>query len=175
MKKIQKGSIIDSLTEEIDNSSNFYLADISDLNAADTYKLRKACFDKKVRLQVVKNTLLKKAFEKSNKNGSLDELLPLLKQNTCIMFSETANAPAQMIKEMRKNGDKPILKAAYVQESVYVGDNQLSALASIKSKEELLGDIIMLLQSPIKNVISCLQSGQNKLTGLVKALEERAN
>ena len=129
MKKIQKGSIIDSLTEAIDNSSNFYLADISDLNAADTYKLRKACFDKKVKLQVVKNTLLKKAFEKSNKNGSLDELLPLLKQNTCIMFSETANAPAQMIKELRKNGEKPILKAAYVQESVYVGDNQLSTLA----------------------------------------------
>jgi large subunit ribosomal protein L10 len=91
------------------------------------------------------------------------------------MFCETANAPAQLIKELRKTADKPILKGAYVQESIYVGDDQLNALASIKSKEELLGDIIGLLQSPIKNVISCLQSGQNNLTGLVKALEERAN
>jgi len=173
MKRVEKGSIIDLLSEKIENSQNFYLADISDLNAEATYKLRKACFEKKVTLQVVKNSLLRKAFEKSGKN--VDELLPLLKNNTSVMFSETANAPAQLIKEFRKTSDKPILKGAYVQESIYIGDDQLDALSAIKSKEELLGDIIGLLQSPIKNVISCLQSGQNKLTGLVKALEERAN
>ena len=173
MKRIEKGSIIDLLSEKIANSQNFYLADISDLNAEATYKLRKACFEKKVTLQVVKNSLLRKAFEKSGKN--VDELLPLLNHNTSVMFSETANAPAQLIKEFRKTSDKPVLKGAYVQESVYVGDDQLDFLSAIKSKEELLGDIIGLLQSPIKNVISCLKSGQNKLTGLVKALEERAN
>ncbi len=173
MKKADKGIIIDALSEKIANSSNFYLADISDLNAEATYKLRKACFEKQITLQVVKNTLLKKALEKSGKN--VDELLPLLNHNTSVMFCETANAPAKLIKEMRKSSDKPILKGAYVQECVYVGDDKLEALTTIKSKEELLGDIIGLLQSPIKNVISCLQDGQNKLTGLVKALEERAN
>ena len=172
MKKTEKGSIIDALSEKIANSSNFYLADISDLNAEATYKLRKACFEKKVTLQVVKNSLLRKALEKSGKQ--VDELLPLLNHNTSVMFCETANAAAQLIKEFRKTADKPVLKGAYVQESVYIGDNQLEFLSAIKSKEELLGDIIGLLQSPIKNVISCLQSGQNKLTGLVKALEERA-
>jgi large subunit ribosomal protein L10 len=172
MKKTEKGSIIDLLSEKIANSSNFYLADISDLNAEATYKLRKACFEKKVTLQVVKNSLLRKAIEKSGKQ--VDELLPLLNHNTAVMFCETANAAAQLIKDFRKTADKPVLKGAYVQESVYIGDNQLEFLSAIKSKEELLGDIIGLLQSPIKNVISCLQSGQNKLTGLVKALEERA-
>lgn len=172
MKKIQKSAIIDSLAEAIDNSNNFYLADISSLNAADTFKLRKACFDKQITLRVVKNTLLRKAFEKSSK--SVDEIYPLLKENTSIMFCDTANAPAKMIEEFRKTNDKPVLKAAYVQESIYVGDDQLKTLSSIKSKEELLGDIIGLLQSPIKNVISSLQSGQNKLTGIVKALSERA-
>lgn len=173
MKKADKGIIIDALSEKIANSSNFYLADISDLNAEATYKLRKACFEKQITLQVVKNSLLKKALEKSGKN--VDELLPLLNHNTSVMFCETANAPAKLIKEMRKTADKPILKGAYVQDCIYVGDNQLEALTTIKSKEELLGDIIGLLQSPIKNVISCLKDGQNKLTGLVKALEERAN
>lgn len=173
MKKADKGIIIDALSEKIANSSNFYLADISDLNAEATYKLRKACYEKEITLQVVKNTLLRKALEKSGKN--VDELLPLLTNNTSVMFCETANAPAKLIKEMRKTNDKPILKGAYVQECVYVGDNMLDALSTIKSKEELLGDIIGLLQSPIKNVISCLKDGQNKLTGLVKALEERAN
>lgn len=172
MKKSDKGLIISSLTEAINNSANFYLADIANLNAEDTANLRRACFEKKIVLQVVKNSLLKKALEASNKN--VEEFYGLLKENTAIMFCETANAPAQLISELRKKGDKPVLKAAYVQESLYVGDNQLKALCSIKSKEELLGDIINILQSPIKNVISCLQSGQNKLTGLVKALEERA-
>jgi len=171
MKKADKGIIIDALSEKIANSSNFYLADISDLNAEATYKLRKACFEKEITLQVVKNTLLRKALEKSGKN--VDDLMPLLTNNTCVMFCETANAPAKLIKEMRKSSDKPVLKGAYVQECIYVGDNMLDSLTTIKSKEELLGDIIGLLQSPIKNVISCLQDGQNKLTGLVKALEER--
>ena len=173
MRKEEKLDIINAISAQLEETPNFYIADIAGLNAGKTHELRKACFEKKITLQVVKNSLLRKALEKSGKQ--VDELLPLLNHNTSVMFCETANAPAQMIKEMRKSADKPILKGAYVQESVYVGDDQLNALASIKSKEELLGDIIGLLQSPIKNVISCLQSGQNNLTGLVKALEERAN
>lgn len=172
MKRSIKSSIIEELTEAINNSQNFYLADIADFNAEDTFKLRKACFESKVTLKVVKNSLLKKAFDNSNKN--LEELDGILKCNTSIMFSETANAPAKVIEEFRKTSDKPVLKAAYVQECIYVGDDQLKTLSSIKSKEELLGDIIALLQSPIKNVISSLQSGQNKLTGIVKTLGERA-
>lgn len=172
MKRSTKGSIIEELTAEINNASNFYLADISDFNAEDTYKLRKVCFENKVTLKVVKNSLLKKAFQASDKD--LTELEGLLKQNTSIMISETANAPAKVIETFRKTNDKPILKGAYVQESIYVGDNQLKTLSSIKSKEELLGDIINILQSPIKTVISSLQSGPQTLSGLVKALGDRA-
>ena len=120
---------------------------------------------------MVKNTLLKKAMERSEK--SFDELYPVLKGNTSIMISDTGNAPAKLIKEFRKKSDKPILKGAFVEESVYLGDEQLEALVSIKSKEELIGDVIALLQSPAKNVVSALQSGKNTLGGLLKALEEK--
>lgn len=120
---------------------------------------------------VVKNTLLKKAFEKFN--GTYDELIGVLKQNTTIMFSETGNIPAKLIKELRRTKDRPLLKAAYVEECVYIGDDQLDILSSLKSKEELIGDIIGLLQSPAKNVISALQSGKNTLAGIIKTLSEK--
>ena len=171
MNKEDKDKIIKSLIEKLDRSSNFYLADISELNAADTTALRRKCFEKEIELEVVKNTLLKKAFE--NSNGKYDELFGVLENPTSIMFTETANLPAKLIKEFRKNHKKPVLKAAYVQESIYVGENQLEALINIKSKFELIGDVIGLLQSPAKNVVSALQSGGGKLAGIVKTLSER--
>jgi len=122
-------------------------------------------------MQVVKNTLLKKAFEKSEKN--VEEIYDILVNNTSIMFSEVGNVPAKLIKEFRKKKDRPVLKAAYVEESIYIGDEQLEALANIKSKEELIGDIISLLQSPMKNVISSLQTGGQTLTGVLETLSKK--
>jgi large subunit ribosomal protein L10 len=171
MNKEDKDKIIKSLIEKLDSSSNFYLADISELNAADTTALRRKCFEKEIKLEVVKNTLLKKAFE--NSNGKYDELFGVLENPTSIMFTETANVPAKLIKEFRKKHKKPVLKAAYVQESVYVGEDQLDALINIKSKNEVIGDIIGMLQSPAKNIVSALQSGGGKIAGIVKTLSER--
>jgi large subunit ribosomal protein L10 len=147
------------------------LADISTLNANSTSNLRRACFKAGVKLEVVKNTLLAKAMEISDKD--FGDLSDTLVGNTSIMFSETGNAPAKVIKEFRKKSDRPLLKGAYVEESVYVGDDQLDNLVNIKSKEELLGDIIGLLQSPAKNVISALKSGGNTIAGIVKTLSEK--
>jgi len=141
------------------------------LNAVLTSNLRRACFKANVNLAVVKNTLLSKAMEKSDKD--FGELQDILKGNTSIMTASASNAPAKVIKDFRKKSDRPILKGAYVEESVYVGDDQLDALVSIKSKEQLIGEIIGLLQSPAKNVISALQSGGQKLSGILTTLSER--
>jgi len=171
MKKEEKDKIIESLIEKISSYKNFYLADISELNAADTSSLRRKCFEKQIRVEVVKNSLLRKALERCD--GDYNELYDTLNYPTSIMFSESSNGPAKLIKEFRRKSPKPVLKAAYVEEAVYVGDNQLDALVNIKSRLELIGDIIGLLQSPSKNVISALQSGGNKLSGIVKTLSER--
>jgi large subunit ribosomal protein L10 len=171
MKKEDKDKIIDSLVEKISNNKNFYLADTSGLNAVDTSTLRRKCFEKQIKLEVVKNTLLKKALERID--GNFEELYGTLNYSTSIMFSESSNGPAKLIKEFRKKSPKPVLKAAYVEEAIYVGDNQLDALVNIKSRLELIGDIVGLLQSPSKNVISALQSGSGKLAGIVKTLSER--
>jgi large subunit ribosomal protein L10 len=171
MKREDKNTIIDSLTESIGNSKHFYLADISDLDAESTSKLRRSCFEKEIQLVVVKNTLLRKALERFE--GKFEELYGQLNNSTSIMFTEAANIPAKLIKEFRKTNEKPVLKAAYVEESIYIGDDQLDALSSIKSKEELLGELILLLQSPVRNVLSALQSGSNKLAGIVKTLSEK--
>jgi large subunit ribosomal protein L10 len=171
MKKEDKDKIIESLVEKIDAYKNFYLADISGLNAEDTTALRRKCFERQIKVEVVKNTLLKKALERCI--GDYSELYPALEFPTCIMFTETANVPAKLIKEFRRNHAKPVLKAAYVEESAYVGENQLEALVNIKSKFELIGDVIGLLQSPAKNVVSALQSGGGKIAGIVKTLSER--
>lgn len=172
MTREEKNLAIDNLTEVLKGAEVLYVADIAGLNAEQSSSLRRLCFKNEVKINVVKNTLLKKAMERSEKN--FEDLFPTLKGNTTIMVSETANAPAKLIKEFRKKAEKPFLKGAYIQESIYVGDDQLEALATLKSKEELIGEVITLLQSPAKNVISALQSGKNKLGGLMKALEERA-
>lgn len=171
MKKSEKNTIIGSLTEQINSSSHFYLTDIESLDAARTSDLRRLCNKQQVKLVVVKNTLLRKAMEASNKEAS--ELYGVLKGNTSVMFCENANVPAKLIKDFKKKNKMPILKGAYVQESVYVGENQLDALISIKSKKELLGDVIGLLQSPIKNVLGGLQSGGQTIHGVLKTLSEK--
>jgi len=171
MRREEKNTIIESLAERLKEYSHFYLTDTADLNAADTSSLRRKCFENGVKLIVVKNTLLKRALEQSGIN--FEELYPVLKGTTSIMFTNSGNSPAKLIKEFRKKHEKPVLKAAYVQESIYVGDNMLDALISIKTKEELIGDIILILQSPAKNVISALQSGGNKLHGVLETLSKK--
>jgi large subunit ribosomal protein L10 len=171
MNRDEKNRIIDSLTDTLSNAKHFYLTDISELNAETTSKLRRACFEKDIKLVVVKNSLLKKALEKFK--GKYEGLYNALKESTSIMITDKNNVPAKLIKEFRKTNKKPILKAAFVEESIYIGDDQLDALSGIKSKEELIGDLILLLQSPARNVISGLQSGGNKLAGIVKTLSEK--
>lgn len=171
MTREEKSQVIETLTAQLSDNANIYLADISGLNAGSTTNLRRACFKAGIQLAVVKNTLLKKAMESSDKD--FGELTEILKGNTSLMFSETGNAPAKVIKEFRKKSNKPLLKGAYIQESIYVGDDQLDNLVDLKSKDELIGGIIGLLQSPAKNVISALKSGGNTIAGLVKTLSER--
>jgi large subunit ribosomal protein L10 len=171
MNRDEKNRIIDNLTDSIGNAKHFYLTDISNLNAEVTSKLRRTCFEKDITLVVVKNTLLKKALERFE--GKFEGLYGALKESSAIMITDINNSPAKLIKEFRKKNKKPLLKAAYVEESIYIGDDQLDALSGIKSKEELIGDLILLLQSPARNVISGLQSGGNKLAGIVKTLSEK--
>ena len=171
MKREDKDNIISNLTESINHSKHFYLTDTSELNAESTSQLRRKCFEQDIRLLVVKNTLLRKALEKCSEN--FEELYGVLKNSTSIMFSERGNVPAKLIKEFRKTLDKPLLKAAYVEESFYIGDDQLDTLARIKTKEEVIGDVILLLQSPAQNLLSALQSGKQKLAGIVKTLTEK--
>ncbi|MFP4663023.1 MAG: 50S ribosomal protein L10 [Bacteroidales bacterium] len=170
-KREDKNKQIDILAEEVNKFEHFYLTDAQGLNAEESTILRKNCFEKEVKLTVVKNTLFKRALDKAD--GEFDELYDLLKNNTTVMFTNTANAPGRVLKDFLKNHDKPIFKGAYAAESVYVGEDQLEVLASLKSKEELLGDIVMLLQSPAQTVVSQLQSAGQKIAGLTKALAEK--
>jgi large subunit ribosomal protein L10 len=171
MTREEKSQVIEELTAQLADNSNIYLADISGLNASSTSDLRRACFKANITLSVVKNTLLEKAMEASEKD--FGDLSTVLKGNTSVMYSETGNAPAKVIKAFRKKSDKPLLKGAFIEEAVYLGDDQLDALVEIKSREELIGDIITLLQSPAKNVVSALQSGGGKLSGILKTLSEK--
>lgn len=171
MTREEKSVVIQDLTAQLADSTNIYLADISGLNAGATSNLRRACFKAGIKLAVVKNTLLSKAMEASEKDFA--ELPNVLKGNTAIMLSETGNAPAKVIKEFRKKSEKPLLKGAFIEEAIYVGDDQLDALVDIKSREELIGDIVGLLQSPAKNVISALKSGGGTIAGIIKTLSER--
>lgn len=170
MRKEDKIAIIETITSTIKSYDNFYLTDISTLNASKTSDLRAECFKSEIKLMVVKNTLLEKALEAIDIDFS--ELAPALKGNTAIMFSNVANAPAKLIDKYKKEGI-PALKAAYVQESCYVGAENLKALVNIKSKNELIGDVIGLLQSPIKNVVSALQSGGNTIHGVLETLSKK--
>ncbi|UCD60820.1 MAG: 50S ribosomal protein L10 [Flavobacteriaceae bacterium] len=171
MTKEEKAIVIEDLTAQLADNSTIYLADISGLDALATSALRRACFKANIKLSVVKNTLLAKAMEASEKE--FGELPETLKGNTSLMFSETGNGPAKLIKSFRKKSEKPLLKGAFVEEAIYVGDENLDTLVNIKSKEEVIGDIIALLQSPAKNVISGLQSGGGKLAGILKTLSEK--
>jgi large subunit ribosomal protein L10 len=171
MRREEKETIIDNLSQRIANTKHFYLADISNLNAEQTAKLRRKCFEKDIQLLVVKNTLLRKALEKSSIDYS--QLFDVLNESTSIMFCETNNVPAKLIKEFRKTSDKPILKGAWVESSIYVGDNQLDALTSVRSKEELLGDVLLLLQSPMKRLLAAVSSPGAKLAGALKTLSEK--
>jgi large subunit ribosomal protein L10 len=171
MKKEEKNQAVEALADQLKNNNNFYIADISELNAEDTSALRRLCFKREVTLTVVKNTLLKKAMEQTDKD--LEALYETLKGPTSIMFAEAGNAPAKLIKEFRKTSERPILKGAYIEEMTYIGDEQLDFLVAIKSKNELIGDIVGLLQSPVSNVMSALQSGGNILSGVVKTLSEK--
>lgn len=171
MRREEKNAIVDSLTERLKQYSHFYLTDTAELNAADTSALRRKCFENDIKLVVVKNTLLKRAFEQSGIN--FEELYPVLKGTTSIMFANAGNTPAKLIRDFRKLHDKPLLKGAYVQESIYIGDNMLDALVSVKTREELIGDIILMLQSPARNVISALQSGGNKIHGVLETLAKK--
>ncbi|MGA1030775.1 MAG: 50S ribosomal protein L10 [Flavobacteriaceae bacterium] len=171
MTREEKITAIENLKESLQGTKNLYLTDIAGLNAAQTSALRRACFKAGIKLSVVKNTLLAKAMEASGTDYGV--LKDILKGNTSLMFSESGNAPAKVIKEFRKKSDKPMLKGAFVEEAIFVGDDQLDILTALKSKEELIGEIITLLQSPTKNVVSALQSGGGKLSGILKTLSER--
>ncbi len=165
MNKAEKTEVIDGLVEKLNANNKIYLADCSTLTVEKVNAFRKQCFEKKISVTVVKNTLLKKAIERAN-DSKLAELIPALKGETALIFTDVANAPAKVIKDFRKNDKKPALKAAYVEDLVFIGDNQLDTLASLKSKNELIADVIMLLQSPIKRVIGALE---NKKDGEDKA------
>ena len=171
MTREEKSLVIEDLTAQLANNQIIYLADISGLNALSTSNLRRACFKANVKLAVVKNTLLAKAMEASEKD--FGDLPSVLKGNTSIMISEVGNAPAKVIKDFRKKSTIPLLKGAFIAEAIYVGDDYLETLVNIKSKEELLGDIVGLLQSPAKNVISALKSGGGKIAGILKTLSEK--
>ncbi len=171
MTREEKSEVIKDLTAQLVENETIYLADISGLDAGNTSNLRRACFKAGVKLAVVKNTLLKKAMDSADKDfGDLPEVL---KGNTSLMFAETSNAPAKVIKAFRKKSEKPLLKGAFIEEAIYIGDDQLNTLVDIKSKDELIGEIIGLLQSPAKNVISALKSGGGTIAGIVKTLSER--
>ena len=171
MTKQEKAQVIEDLTATLAEVKNLYLTDIAGLNASQSSDLRRACFKANIKLEVVKNTLLSKAMEASDKD--FEDLSTVLVGNTAMMFSEAGNAPAKLIKEFRKKSDKPILKGAFIEEAVYLGDDQVEALVNIKSKDELIGEIIGLLQSPATNVVSALQSGGGTLAGIIKTLSEK--
>ena len=171
MKSTEKEIIINHLKEQIDSYNHFYLTDISGLNAAVTSELRRLCFQQEIKLVVAKNTFLRKALENSGKNA--EELYAVLKGNTSVMFTENGNVPAKLIKNFSKKYKKPVLKAAYVEESVYVGEDQLDALIAVKTKNELIADVVALLQSPMQTVLSQLQSGGNTIHGVLETLKER--
>ena len=172
MKKEEKQLMIDELSRSLDENNVIYITDISSLDASATSALRRQCFTKNVKLSVVKNTLLKKAME--NVQGKdFTELYDILPGPTAIMLSDVVNLPAKLIKDFRKKSDKPVLKGAFLEESIYIGDDQLNSLVNIKSKEELIGEIIGLLQSPAKNVLSAITSSKSKIAGIVKTLSEK--
>ncbi|HOY38181.1 MAG: 50S ribosomal protein L10 [Bacteroidales bacterium] len=171
MKREEKDVLIEQLKEQIGMYSHFYLTDAAELNAQEVSDLRRKCFESDIKMVVVKNTLFKLALERAGKH--YEELYPALQNNTAVLFCNTASTPGKLIKEFRKNHEKPVFKAAYAEEMVFIGEDQLDALATIKTKDELIGDLIFLLQSPMKQLLSQLNSGKHIVAGVVKTLAER--
>jgi large subunit ribosomal protein L10 len=171
MTREEKAAVIDGLTEKLASAQYVYVADSSGLTVENVNKLRRLCFQRGVEFTVVKNTLLRKAMERTEKG--FDGLYDHIKGPSALMIHEVGNVPAILIKEFRKDNPKPVLKGAFIDSAIYVGDDQIDALVKLKSKAELIGDIVFTLQSPARNVISALQSGGNKLAGIVKTLESR--
>ncbi|MFN5910965.1 MAG: 50S ribosomal protein L10 [Bacteroidota bacterium] len=173
MTREEKAKYIDELAAELNEANIFYLADTAELTVEVVNSLRRRCFQSNIRMRVVKNTLLQKAMERVE-GKDFGDLGETLSGATSIMFCEVANVPAKLIQDFRRKNEKPVLKGAYIEEAVFIGDNQLDALATLKSREELIGDIIGLLQSPAKNVVSGLKGAGSKIAGILKTLEERA-
>ena len=174
MRKEEKALILESISAQLAQTPNFYITDISGLSAGDTSKLRRECFENNIKLVVVKNTLFHKALEALD-NEEVAQVYPALEGPTAIMYCATANAPAKLIKKFNDAGsEKPLLKAAYVQECAFVGADKLNELCNIKSREELIADVVALIQAPARNVISALQNGgPQTIAGLVKTLSEK--
>lgn len=172
MTREEKNQVIEELQGILTEKKVIYLTDASNLNSADTTRLRGECYKNDIKMRVVKNTLLRIAMDRVE-DRDFSELYDTMSGQTALMVGEVGNAPAKLIKDFRKTNDRPLLKGAFVAESVFVGDDQLVALSELKSKDELIGDIIGLLQSPMHNVMGALQSGGNTVSGLVKALSER--
>ena len=172
MRREEKAQIIEAIAAQLEQTPDFYVTDIAGLNAEQTSELRRACFEKDIKLVVVKNTLLSKVIEKGSAEAA--SLIHTLEGPTAVMFTTTPNGPAKLIKEFAEKMGKPVLKSALVQDCAYLGAENLDALVNIKSREELIGDIITLLQSPAKNVIYALQAaGGGKIAGLVQTLSEK--
>jgi large subunit ribosomal protein L10 len=171
MNREEKHELVSALQLKMQEFGNFYVADTSSLSVEKVNNIRRKCFESGIEMQVAKNSLIKKAIE--GLEGDASEIYDALKGQSALLFSTSGNAPAKLIKALRKGSDKPVLKAAYIDSTVFVGDHFLDTLISLKSKEELIGDIIGLLQSPAKNVISALKSSGNKIAGIVKTLQER--
>lgn len=173
MTRAEKQQAIADLKDKFENANFFYLTDSSELTVEQVNKLRGLCYDNDIELKVIKNTLAKKAMESIAAERNFEGLYEVLSGPTSVMFADKANVPAKVIEEFRKGNDKPILKAAYIDSDIFIGDENVKMLSALKSKEDLIGDIIFLLQSPPKQVISALQSGGQTISGLLKALEQR--
>ena len=171
MTKEEKHELVIALTEQMKEYGNFYITDTSNLTVAKVNDIRRKCFESDIEMKVAKNSLIQKAMEATG--GDFTQMYGVLKGSSSILFSKSATAPAKLIKQLRKKSDKPVLKAAYIDSAIFIGDNQIDTLIALKSKEQLIGEIIGLLQSPAKNVVSALQSGGNILAGVVKTLPER--
>lgn len=171
MTKEEKHELVIALTEQMKEYGNFYITDTSNLTVAKVNDIRRKCFESDIEMKVAKNSLIQKAMEATG--GDFTQMYGVLKGSSSILFSKSATAPAKLIKQLRKKSDKPVLKAAYIDSAIFIGDNQIDTLIALKSKEQLIGEIIGLLQSPAKNVVSALQSGGTILAGVVKTLQER--
>ena len=174
MTRSEKAAQIEELKSKFDSNPYFYITDSSTLTVEQVNELRGLCYKEDIEMKVVKNTLAIKALEALPEDKGYEVLFGSLKGPSTLMFSDVASKPAKVIKEFRKKSERPVLKAAYIESAIYEGDNQIDALAALKSKEDLIGDVILLLQSPIKNVMGSLNSGGQTISGLLKALEERA-